>query len=153
MNTAKRVYLTEDKSIVASTDPNYYNTRYQSFDTFSGFKPYSDLTADYEGAPDIVWSEGTLGYVLLALILGNETEAYTYMDECIKLQNVPNGSGGVLYVTGTYASLPWEFHVWESVVSSAWMYLLIKNPSVLFPRTLRQVYYMAKITNITDERP
>ena len=72
MNTAKRVYLTEDKSIVASTDPNYYNTRYQSFDTFSGFKPYSDLTADYEGAPDIVWSEGTLGYVLLALILGNE---------------------------------------------------------------------------------
>ena len=48
------------------------------------------------------------------------------MDECIKMQNVPNGSGGVLYVTGTYASLPWEFHVWESVVSSAWMYLLIK---------------------------
>ena len=102
---------------------------------------------------DIVWSEGTLGYVLLALILGNETEAYTYMDECIKLQNVPNGSGGVLYVTGTYASLPWEFHVWESVVSSAWLYLLIKNPSVLFPRTLRQVYYMARITNINDERP
>lgn len=56
-------------------------------------------------------------------------------------------------MTETYASLPWEFHVWESVVSSSWLYLLIKNPDVLFPRTLRQVYYMAKITNIKDQRP
>ena len=52
------------------------------------------------------------------------------------------------YTTATYAQLPWEFHVWESVVSSAWLYLLIKNPDVLFPKTLRQVYYMARITNI-----
>ena len=31
--------------------------------------------------------------------------------------------------------------------------LMIHNPDVLFPRTLRQVYYMAKIKNIHDERP
>ena len=56
-------------------------------------------------------------------------------------------------MTETYGSLPWEFHAWESVVSSAWLYLMIHNPDVLFPRTLRQVYYMAKIKNIHDERP
>ena len=102
---------------------------------------------------DIVWSEGTLGYALLAHILGEEEECKKYIDETIKLQNCKGSSGGVVYVTETYGSLPWEFHVWESVVSSAWLYLLIHNPDVLFPRTLRQVYYMAKINNIHDERP
>ena len=72
-------------------------------------------------------------------------------NECIKLQEIQNGTGGVLYVTATHAQLPWEFHVWESVVSSAWLYLIIKNPDVLFPKTLRQVYYMARI--ISNERP
>ena len=110
-------------------------------------------TPDYAGAPDIVWSEGTLGYALLAYILGEEEECKKYIDETIKLQNCKGSSGGVLYVTETYGSLPWEFHAWESVVSSAWLYLMIHNPDVLFPRTLRQVYYMAKIKNIHDERP
>ena len=100
-----------------------------------------------------MWTEGTLGYAALALLLGHGEEAKTYVDECIALQEIENGTGGVLYVTATHAQLPWEFHVWESVVSSAWLYLLIKNPDVLFPKTLRQVYYMARITNINNERP
>lgn len=66
---------------------------------------------------------------------------------------IPTMTDGKAYVTETYASLPWEFHVWESVVSSAWLYLIINNPDVLFPRTLRQVYYMVKTYNIKDERP
>ena len=94
-----------------------------------------------------------MGYALLAYILGKEEECVKYVDEMIKLQNVDGCTGGILYVTETYGDLPWEFHVWESVVSSAWLYLIIYNPAVLFPRTLRQVYYMAKITNIHDERP
>ena len=129
----------------------YYFIDNESF--FNGFKPYSDRTPDYAGAPDIIWTEGTLGYASLALVLGEEAEAKKYVDECIALQNCSGSTGGVIYVTETYASLPWEFHVWESVVSSSWLYLLIKNPDVLFPRTLRQVYYMAKITNIKDQRP
>lgn len=68
-------------------------------------------------------------------------------------KTVTDAPGGLIYTTATYGSLPWEFHVWESVVSSAWLYLLIHCQEVLFPRTLRQVYYMAKITNIQDERP
>ena len=152
-NTANDVYLSSNRVIVQSSSEEHYNETYSSSNTFNGFKPYSDKTPDYAGAPDIVWSEGTLGYALLAYILGKKAECVKYVDEMIKLQNANNSTGGILYVTETYASLPWEFHVWESVVSSAWLYLLIYNPSVLFPRTLRQVYYMAKITNIHDERP
>lgn len=94
----------------------------------------------------------TLGYTTLAYVLGNMDEAKKYVDECIRLQNCDGSTGGVIYTTATYGMLPWEFHVWESVVSSSWLYLVINNPDVLFPRTLRQVYYMAKINNIHDER-
>ena len=152
-STARSVYLTEEKQIVKSSDQEHYNQTYSDSRSFTGFKPYSDRTSDYAGAPDIIWTEGTLGYASLALVLGEEAEAKKYVDECIALQNCSGSTGGVIYVTETYASLPWEFHVWESVVSSSWLYLLIKNPDVLFPRTLRQVYYMAKITNIKDQRP
>ena len=152
-DTAKRIYLTQGKSIITSSEKDYYNTVYSSNETFSGFKPYSDKTSDYAGAPDIVWTEGTLGYSLLAIILGNKEEAQKYVDECIRLQNIDASTGGVIYTTATYGMLPWEFHVWESVVSSSWLYLIINNPNILFPRTLRQVFYMAKITNIKDERP
>lgn len=152
LQTAKEVYLTKGKGIVQSTKKDYYNTAYSGDETYSGFKPYSDRTADYKGAPDIVWTEGTLGYALLAYVLGEMDEAEKYVAECIKLQNCNGSTGGVIYTTATYGMLPWEFHVWESVVSSSWLYLIINNPDVLFPRTLRQVYYMAKINNIKDER-
>ena len=85
-------------------------------------------------------------------ILGNTEDAKKYVDECIALQDCNGSTGGVLYATETYASLPWEFHAWESLVSSAWLYLIINIPDVLFPRTLRQVYYMAKIPDIQDEK-
>ena len=153
LDTACEVYLTTDKEIVKSSETDYFNMTYSSDSTFSGFKPYSDRTADYADAPDIVWTEGTLGYAALALMLGRVDEAKFYVDECIRLQECDGSSGGVIYTTATYGAMPWEFHVWESVVSSAWLYLIINNPDVLFPRTLRQVYYMAKITNIKDERP
>lgn len=157
-STSKRALTTHIKTlregltsfIVDETD---ICMRYSSSEQFAGFKPYSDKTPDYDGAPDIVWTEGTLGYAALALCVGEEDEAKKYVDECIALQNCEGCTGGVIYVTETYASLPWEFHVWESVVSSAWLYLIINNPDVLFPRTLRQVYYMVKTYNIKDERP
>ena len=153
IKTAMDVFLTSGKSIIQSSEQDHYNETYSSSSTFSGFKPYSDKTPDYKGAPDIVWTEGTLGYCLLAYILGDYEECKKYVDEVINLQNCSGSTGGVIYVTETYGYLPWEFHVWESVVSSSWLYLIINNPDVLFPRTLRQVYYMAKIINIHDERP
>ncbi len=152
LDTARSEYLVTGKSIVQSSEMDYYNMTYSSNKSFKGFKPYSDRTADYAGAPEIVWTEGTLGYAALAYVLGHYQEAKEYVDECIDMQNCDGSTGGVIYSSATYGMMPWEFHVWESVVSSAWLYLIIKNPDVLFPRTLRQVYYMARITNIHDER-
>lgn len=151
LETAEEAYLTTEKSIIRSTSMEYYNQTYSSDQLFSGFRPYSDRTADYAGAPDLIWTEGTLGYSALALMLGETEEAKKYVDECIKLQNCNGSTGGVLYTTATYASLPWEFHAWESTVSSAWLYLIIQNPDVLFPKTLRQVLEVRRITNIQDE--
>lgn len=150
--TALNEYMIANAPLVTSSAKNYYNMLYTSSDTFDGFKPYSDRTADYAGAPEIVWSEGTLGYAALCLMLGNTDEAKKYVDEMIKLQNCDNCTGGVLYTTATYAMMPWEFHTWESVVSATWLYLIINNPDVLFPKVLRQVYYIAKIEDIQDER-
>ena len=39
------------------------------------------------------------------------------------------------------------------LILASWLYLIINNPDLLFPRTLRQVYYMVKTYNIKDERP
>ena len=127
------VYVTTDKSIVVSSEKEHYNTRY-SGTTVSGVKPYA---AGYNDPPDIVWSEGTLGYVSLLRALGDHEKANYYLNETMKLQYCENSTGGILYVTETWASLPWEFHAWESVVSSAWLYILLKDPNALFPLTLK----------------
>jgi len=67
-------------------------------------------------------------------LLGLDTEASEFMDETIKLQNCKTtGQNGVLYSTDREIAQGTEFFVWENVVSSAWMYLLIRNPKVLFP--------------------
>lgn len=152
LETSLSVYYTTGRSLVRSTEMNRYNQKYSSGTTFSGFKPYSDRTPDYEGAPDLVWSEGTLGFVLIAHRLGYENLAKRFMDETIKLQNVSGSTGGVLYTTATYGELPWEFHTWESNVSSAWLYLLVKNPGCLFPVMLREPPYKAKILRAEDCR-
>lgn len=145
--TAISEYFVQDCYIVQSTEKDRYNTTYSSDHAFLGFKPYSDReTEDYKGAPTLVWSEGSFGAILLALYVGDYEKAKLYMDEMIELQNVKGSTGGVLYVTATYGELPWEFHAWESVVSSSWMYLLINNPEVLFPYTTKYVqdYYATR---------
>lgn len=112
-----------------------------------------DMTAEryvYDATDEIPQEEGGSPYRYFSYFtvrLYSYSDAEYINDTCI-IWNV----GGVIYTTATYGMLPWEFHVWESVVSSSWLYLLIHNPDVLFPKTLRQVYYMAKITNIHDEQ-
>ncbi len=131
--TVRDVYAANGKSITVSREKEHYNTRYSGA-TVDGVKPYAD---GYTDPPDIVWSEGTLGYVSLLKALGEQETADYYLDEMMKLQYCQGSSGGILYVTETWASLPWEFHVWESVVSSAWFYILVKEPNALFPITAK----------------
>lgn len=131
--TARETFLTSGKSIVVSTEEEHYNTRYSGA-SVDGAKPYAD---GYNAPPDIVWSEGTLGYVSLLLALGERSEAEYYLNEMMKLQYCAGSTGGVLYVTETWAGLPWEFHAWESMVSSAWLYILLTDENALFPITAK----------------
>ena len=131
--TANVKFITRGKSIVVSAEEEHYNTRYSGA-TVDGSKPYAE---GYNSPPDIVWSEGTLGYVSLLLAFGERSEAEYYINEMMKLQYCEGSTGGILYVTETWASLPWEFHAWESVVSSAWLYILLKDENALFPITAK----------------
>ena len=133
--TVRDVYAVSGKDITVSREQEHYNTRY-SGGTFDGMRPYA---SGYSDPPEIVWSEGTLGYVGLLYAIGEREEADRYLGEMMKLQNCSGSTGGVLYVTETWARLPWEFHAWESVVSSAWLYILLKEPDALFPIAAKRI--------------
>lgn len=123
-------FLVENTTIVTSSEKENYNLKY-SLDEgvlVSGFKPYAD---GYDNNPSLVWTEGTLGVVSLLKALNRNEEAKKYLDEMIKLQNCNSSTGGLIYTTETRSSYPWEFHVWESVVSSAWLYLVLSDEDVL----------------------
>jgi len=94
-----------------------------------GFKPFAN-----SGDPSFIWSEGTLGYIHLCLLLNENQAALDFMNETIEMQNCKAGQNGVLYSIYRITAQDTEFRVWESVVSSAWLYLLINNPKVLFPK-------------------
>lgn len=144
--TAYGEYLVQGASILQSAEDEHFNQTYSLNGTTEGFKPYSNRGGGYNGAPEIVWTEGTLGYCVLCLALGETAEAQRFVDATIELQNCNGSTGGVVYTTATYASLPWEFHVWESVVSSAWLYLAINNPDVLFPIVMKRETFRHKMT-------
>ena len=119
-------YLVTGETI---TDPNSFYS--SNSGVVKGFKPKKDTTHGYSDAINLVWTEGTLGYVLLCM-LRNHADATTYMDEIIKLQNCTGSIGGLIYATKVGAGEDWDSNVWESVTSSAWLYLLITNPDILF---------------------
>lgn len=137
-STAYDEFHVSNIQITQSINPENYNTRYSLDSPTEGFKPYSDRDGGYSNSPNIVWTEGTLGYCALQSALGNWDEVKRFVDATIDIQNCNGSTGGVLYATTTHASLPWEFHVWESVVSSAWLFLVIKCPDVLFPIVMKK---------------
>ena len=124
-------FSVENGSILVSSDKETYNLTYSLNDgeSVSGFMPYY---LGYDNPPTLIWSEGTLGAVALFKVLGRNELANKYIDEMIKLQNCNGSTGGLIYTTETRASLPYEFHVWESVVGCCWLYLLLQGDDVLF---------------------
>lgn len=124
-------FKADNLTIIRSEEKENYNTTYWLKDgiTVNGFKPYGE---GYHNPPHMIWTEGTLGAIALFKSLGLNDEANNYIDEMIKLQNCENCTGGLIYSNKTFASIPWEFHVWESVVSSAWLYLVLTDVSIIF---------------------
>ena len=100
-------------------------------ESYNGHQPLSSPVTGFKAYPpqSLIWTEGTLGYIHLCMLLGENDEAINYMDNTIKLQNCTGSTGGIIYATKNSG----EFQVRECVVSSAWLYLLINNPNILFP--------------------
>lgn len=137
---AMATFGVQDKQFVVSTDPDYYNTEFGWCPPTDGVKPYADVGGYYSGdpsmpAPDLMWTEGTLGLVLLLNRLGRTTEANDYLGQIEKLRLECTGRhyGGLVYVTAAYRQLPWEFAVWPSVVGSCWYHLTVNKPEYIFP--------------------
>ncbi|WP_125764113.1 hypothetical protein [Levilactobacillus mulengensis] len=134
LKTAQSIFSVNDALVTERSEQDHFNETYSSTSPIAGFKPYSDRDGGYSGSPEIVWTEGTLGYIALCKKLGNTAEADKYLSGLEGLQNLANSTGGIIYATETYASLPWEFHTWESVVSSSWLYLTLNDVEAVFPQ-------------------
>ena len=124
-------FLVTDKTIVKSNQKEFFNQTYELEPgvVLAGFKPYEE---GYDNPPEIVWSEGNLGVLLLMNKLSDNVNFDKYLKETLKMKNCIGSTGGVVYTSETRASIPWEFHVWESVVSSAWLYILLNDATALF---------------------
>ncbi|MCA1053983.1 hypothetical protein LCM10_03205 [Rossellomorea aquimaris] len=105
-----------------SEHPSSYNQSYSSDTLLTGYKPYGP---GYEGAPEIVWSEGTWGVINLFLRQGKDTTSL--MESMFALQDA-DPDGGIVYAHQGYAESPYEFHVWPSVAGAAWQYITLKDP-------------------------
>lgn len=121
----------DNVNIVQNASKEHYNKTYslQSGVMVSGFKPYY---VGYDNPPSILWTEGTLGVIALLKQLNEELTANIYIDEIIKMQDCNNSTGGLVYSNEAYTLIPYEFPVWESVASSAWLYLVLTDCTILF---------------------
>lgn len=131
LNTAKNNFLVTNKRVLLNKNLHSYNSKYWTNNCVDGFKPY--ISKIY---PSYIWTEGTLGYVSLALKLGKISEAKKYIDFCIDLQNCNNSSGGLIYATETIDFSPLDSHVWESVAATCWLYLVINNNDIIFNKII-----------------
>lgn len=110
---------------------NYARKTFLFVDKYNGFKPYAK-GFDYKEPPNLLWTEGTLGYCILALRLNKYDESKIFIDEIIKIQEKESLNKGVVYSTTTCTISPYEFHKYESVASTAWLYLILTNDNAIF---------------------
>ena len=121
-------FRVNNTSIAQSLVPDSYNLAYSSPGPISGYRPYLD-GAGYEGAPAVVWAEGTWGAILLKERLGLDTTAD--VASMRKMQEAdPNG--GFVQVTSGSRPLPYEFHVWPAVAGTAWAAIVEGNDNILW---------------------
>lgn len=120
------------KILTLLDDPSRLNCMYNCPDlSISGFKPYLE-SEEYKNSPNIVWTEGTLGYILAAHRLKvptiNEWQGMQSLSRC-------SVSGGLLQATETRNQIPYEIHTWESAASTLWSLFVITDKTL--PETKR----------------
>ncbi|MGR3762982.1 hypothetical protein [Rossellomorea sp. NS-SX7] len=115
-------FKVNDARMELSDNPFSYNQSYSSHVLLSGYKPYGN---GYDGAPEVVWSEGTWGVINLFLRTGMNADSL--MESMFALQDA-DPDGGLVYGHEGHAQAPFEFHVWPSVAGTAWQYMTLKDP-------------------------
>ena len=121
-------FRVNNTSIDISLYPDSYNLSYSSPGPISGYRPYLEGEG-YEGAPAVVWAEGTWGAILLKERLGLEVGADL---ESMSLIQEADPRGGFVQVTEGRRPLPYEFHVWPAVAGTAWAAIVLGDDSVLW---------------------
>ncbi|MFV0461026.1 MAG: hypothetical protein ACK5MT_19910 [Actinomycetales bacterium] len=101
---------------------------YASPGPIDGYQPY---LAGYPNPPQLVWAEGTWGAILFSLRSGQDVTAD--LESMHRLQ-AADPDGGVVQVTRSAPSVPYEFHVWPSVAGSAWQAIVSTDPGLLWRR-------------------
>ncbi len=123
---AQKYFAVTDRSITTSKDAGSYNMTYAAKGPFSGYRPFAD-----DGAPDILWSEGTNEVRLAMSALGEDTAA---LDGAITAWNgVTSGDGSApLQADRTDNTGFGEFHVWPAAAPAAWALLSRAAPSFFY---------------------
>lgn len=121
-------FRVEGAAVVRSTDPDRWNTTYAAPGPFAGYKPYLP-DPGVEGAPHVVWAEGTWGALLLRARLGQDVSGD--VAAMVALQGA-DPAGGYLQVTQGRRSPPFEYHVWPSVAGTAWAVIALRDDGTLW---------------------
>jgi hypothetical protein len=109
-----------NRSIVKSTVPATFNNTYSAPGPFIGYRPYAD-----DGAPDVLWMEGTLQARFALSSLGRATDA---LDNSIASWYGVTGDGaaGPLMADKTVTTNRFnEYHVWPVSATTSWTLLII----------------------------
>ena len=109
-----------NRSIVKSTVPATYNNTYSAAGPFIGYRPYAD-----DGAPDVLWMEGTLQARFALSQLGRSTAALD--SSILSWDNVTgDGAAGPLMADKTVTNNRFnEYHVWPVSATTSWTLLII----------------------------
>jgi hypothetical protein len=113
-----------NRSIVKSTVPATYNNTYAAAGPFIGYRPYAD-----DGAPDVLWMEGTLEARFAQSLLKRST---TNLDNSISSWYgiTSSDAAGPLMADKTVTGNRFnEYHVWPVSAAASWAMINLAQSS------------------------
>ncbi len=112
------------RSVTKSTSTATYNNAYASAGPFTGFRPLLG-----NGAPDVLWTEGSAEMELADAALGQPTSA---LDASLLAIYALSPTVAPLMADRTVTNLAYgaEFHVWPSSAAGAWFLLAQSRPTL-----------------------
>jgi hypothetical protein len=116
-------FRVEGASVTRTTDPDRYNTAFAAPGPFAGYKPYLP-DPGVEAAPNVVWSEGSWGALLLRKRLGEGVSADV---DSLRALQAADPDGGYLQVTQGYRPAPFEYHAWPAAAGTAWAVIVLQD--------------------------